>query len=249
MSKAKGRIRIPRDHPIEIEDDTSHLWAVSYADFLMVLLSFFVLFFSIDDQERESLVKHLSALKWDGKSSNNGSTPVPEEQKVSWQSLRSTLGEKNIKFVSQDKESLILKFPDNLYPPGAVALNKVNSDLLKDTLVKLEKYWPQIEITFIGHADSQRLSKKHSFIRNNHDLSALRASRALQLALDMGIPEEHLVSEGWGALRLNSRSLSLLIRPYDGQSRQPANFSRKKQRNSQWKRKRQYTSYKLNSLY
>lgn len=46
----------------EVQDDTAHLWAVSYADFLMVLLSFFILFFSVDKVTKQTIIQKISLI-------------------------------------------------------------------------------------------------------------------------------------------------------------------------------------------
>lgn len=54
--------RIERDaEEISVhEDENAHLWAVSYSDFLMALLAFFILFFSIDPVEKDKLILNLA---------------------------------------------------------------------------------------------------------------------------------------------------------------------------------------------
>lgn len=59
-SKKPRQARIPRQaNPLLGMEDTSHLWAVSYADFLMVLLSFFVIFFSVNKSAKNNLILNI----------------------------------------------------------------------------------------------------------------------------------------------------------------------------------------------
>ncbi len=61
MRPKRSLPRIDREETIEVhEDENAHLWAVSYADFLMALLSFFILFYSVDEQKRDSLILNIS---------------------------------------------------------------------------------------------------------------------------------------------------------------------------------------------
>src|SRR5687768_16341369 len=50
---------IPEIPKIE-EDAAQHLWAISYSDLLMVLLTFFIVYFQFD--EAENIPKHLAKL-------------------------------------------------------------------------------------------------------------------------------------------------------------------------------------------
>ena len=51
-------VRVERPNLPQVQDDSTHLWAVSYADFLMVLLCFFILFFSVDGPKGECYAVH-----------------------------------------------------------------------------------------------------------------------------------------------------------------------------------------------
>ena len=55
VNKNKRRIRIelPEEQEFHSEGES---WAVSYADFLMVLLSFFIIFFSYSREKTQSII-------------------------------------------------------------------------------------------------------------------------------------------------------------------------------------------------
>lgn len=228
MSSSDFRYRLPREEPTEIEDDTAHLWAISYADFLMVLLSFFILFFSISEDERDNLIKYLAKTPWpeaQPKISSMQMDSIIKEGMTNIQTVAQNLKDLNISVTKMDDNQLVLKFPDNIYSPGSTILLTDGQDILDDSLNRLKKYWHQLEFTFIGHVDSLPLTKStNDIIANNYDLSALRASRALQFALVKGIPSQNLISEGWGSKRYNSRSLSLKIKLAEYKARKPAKF-------------------------
>ncbi|RYZ61654.1 MAG: hypothetical protein EOP09_19695, partial [Proteobacteria bacterium] len=57
----KRYARVERDEVSGVhEDENQHLWAVSYSDFLMALLAFFILFFSTETPERQKLILELA---------------------------------------------------------------------------------------------------------------------------------------------------------------------------------------------
>ena len=63
MQPAKRKLlaRVERDDEVTFhEDENAHLWAVSYSDFLMALLAFFILFFSMDDTKKDQLILNLA---------------------------------------------------------------------------------------------------------------------------------------------------------------------------------------------
>lgn len=230
MNKKRPSFRIERVPEEHIEDDTTHLWAVSYADFLMVLLSFFILFFSVGEENRDHLVRQIAEMPWAGEKMRQQNAVVNEKKaerspasqtSVDIAKVKELLLDHQLNIDIDKNKTLTLRFPDNIYRPGQYSLNAKSKKYVRNTLNRIQKYWGQLEFTFIGHADNLPL-RKNGIIQSNHDLSALRATRALQEAISVGLPEENLISEGWGSLRLNARSLSILIRPLTKKFRQPA---------------------------
>lgn len=209
-----------------IEDETSHLWAVSYADFLMVLLSFFILFFSLGEEKKKSIIQTIATMGvengavsgfGDG-SGENGGLDGAADRKINNLPTLLSLKELLDKFqlqTTQTEESLILKFPQNIYQQGEVQLSAVYRSQLKSLLETLRPFVDQIEITFIGHTDSSPLKKnKSELIADNFDLSVLRATKALQLALRQNINPDRLAAKGSAYNQRNSRTLSIILRNY-----------------------------------
>lgn len=57
--KPRANYRIERSTTVEVSETDGHLWAVSYSDLLMVLLSFFILFFSLDEKKTNEVINGL----------------------------------------------------------------------------------------------------------------------------------------------------------------------------------------------
>ena len=82
--------RVERARAIHLEDETSHLWAVSYADFLMVLLSFFIIFFSLDKKTKDSVIDEIMLY-------SSGQEGVKGGVAAGWRSTRQARSEPFLK--------------------------------------------------------------------------------------------------------------------------------------------------------
>jgi flagellar motor protein MotB len=60
VNKEIRHLRLERKASTQLTADDGQTWAVSYADMLMVLMSFFVIFFSFEGKQKESLLSKLS---------------------------------------------------------------------------------------------------------------------------------------------------------------------------------------------
>lgn len=201
--------RIERDEVVEItEDENSHLWAVAYSDLLMVLLSFFILFFSIDNTQRDNLIIDLAR----GIASEAKGLPT-DPAAVSANALYMDLKKLDIHLV-QEKENLTINFRNELFKPGKYQIDKAHAVEITKALELLAQHKNKINIYFEGHADSTPiLHAKNNVVQDNFVLSSLRATQALQLARKMGFPEKQLFAQASSSNTRNSRSLSIRIEP------------------------------------
>ena len=207
-SHKRRRIRIepPEEQYFESEGES---WAVSYADFLMVLLSFFIIFFSYSKEKTQSIIDKIvidasgtgSQGSGDGSGSGSGSGSGAGEgtgggfafsgagfggpdkegkyDRKPAETLKRIISQGGFKIEEKEKQ-LVLHFPDKLFNPGGVDLPDSGRKLFFSVLTKLKPYLGELQITIIGHTDQSkivRLRSKH--LRNNFDLSVLRATRAL----------------------------------------------------------------------
>lgn len=226
--------RLEDAESFDVEDDSSHLWAVSYADFLMVLLSFFVIFFSLDKEEKEKvknqIVQNQTFLKLENDllkrskpvgSSDNQETTAENPNKRTLASVveRFNVEESEIEINKTDYPREIQIFlPDNIFDLNAVHINARGIKSLKKVLYTLEPYGKHLEITFIGHSDSSKVRpRKEKLISNNFALSSLRASQALVKALEFGFPASSLNVLGQADFERNSRTLSVLVKAKEEQ--------------------------------
>jgi flagellar motor protein MotB len=198
-------------------------WAVSYADFLMVLLSFFIIFFSMD---KKTLLHSISAdlhkfAAANGKGNNSGSAKGPyagsgqgtglgssisDDQGIIRKIASSIVGAKPILAKSPDK--VILDLPADIYAVGEYELDP---NLLNPIIEQLRPYAEHVNIIVVGHADSISFAeKKKNIMRDNMTLSSVRASFA-SIYLRAKLPQTVIWTQGMSENKRNTRSLSLVV--------------------------------------
>jgi flagellar motor protein MotB len=218
-------IRIERTLPnTHLEDETGHLWAVSYADFLMVLLSFFVIFFSVAPEEKSVILEILSRVT---KTHEGGAPGRDPSSTGSGGGAYAAAGgpaelasdiEKSIPDLKiqtdKNKKSIYVQFPDGIYRSGGTQLNAEGKKRLSDFLDLIAPYVSQVQVIFIGHTDSRGVRDIYGkYLSNNFDLSSLRASQALKMALEKGLDRDHLFTLGAADHTRSARTLSVLLKP------------------------------------
>jgi len=215
--KTKTRIqRLERTHAPIIHDETGHLWAVSYADFLMVLLSFFIIFFSTDKSRRSSLVERLKITatpesKTDSKSQlTSQARSLASTERADFSLIKAGLSSK-YSISSESGEKIIVALPDDIFDSKSIRLNVAGTNSVEALLKELVPYKDQLQFIFVGHTDDKKLFGSHSHLQDNYDLSVLRATSALRMALKDGYSPQYISAQGTADQIRNNRSLSVVI--------------------------------------
>lgn len=219
------RPRLPRidreDQPRVVEDDNANLWAVSYSDFLMTVLSFFILFYSVEDTKKKTFILNLAKefstsrqLSEQNGISNDGK---PQDSIARMPtSIAESLRNLNVK-IDHDNEVLIVNFVDNMFTPGGYKIAKANEAEIKDLLTRIKLYDGKVNLYFEGHADSNPfIIHRNSILTDNFVLSSLRAGSALAMAREIGFSEKNLFIQADSSNIRDSRSLSIRIEPKGG---------------------------------
>lgn len=213
MQAKKPRLpRIERYEEIKVhEDDNQHLWAVSYSDFLMVLLSFFVIFYSADSNQQETLMQKISAhFNLDPNSKTPELHGAAARLPANFQEVAALYNFQ----VSTQKENVYIHFPENFFAPGKHGIDSAQEVLVKKVLAPLKPYAAQLNFYFEGHTDKDPLKKSRTtIVKDNFILSSLRASAALDIARTTGFPEDHMFIQAASSNIRNSRSLTIRISP------------------------------------
>lgn len=192
-------------------------WAVSYSDFLMVLLSFFVIFFSINNhKDRRSMIfKIMSQVKGTSQEGGAGDAHVkPDGKEFTGEEAQTLAGlfKSLSPKVGENPASLTLIFPDNVFKPGEYKLTGSALSEYQQLIKKLMPYQEQIEVVVTGHSDSSgvRAESGRKF-EDNFELSSLRASSAIRHALEVGFVENHIRAQASSHNERNTRSISITI--------------------------------------
>lgn len=217
MQPSEKRLpRIERDEYIHVgEDENQHLWAVSYSDFLMVLLSFFILFFSAEAPQKKQLILELASQFSGTRSGSENATGPGQDADAGRMPASLFESLKNLKVaVDQEKEILIINFPNDLYGPGQHRISEEKITLIRNFLNIVKPYQNNINLYFEGHADASPLKvHKNDIVVDNFVLSSLRASSALGYARELGFSEKNMFIQAASSNLRNSRSLSIRIEP------------------------------------
>lgn len=223
MKKATNKLRFPPVRKVNhemAEDALQHLWAISYCDLLMVLLTFFVMYFQFSDislpKALEKAVKDLQQVEKYGETAKpqgvkGGASPkigqgIPESLITKLQGA-----ELGIDLVRTDNDVLV-NLPNDFYPSGQFKLNMRQKNELSKFLKILKPYSAELSLIFIGHTDTSPMVKKRGhIIDTNLALSTLRAVRAVEYALTEGFDPRWLATQGVGENDRNTRSLSIKL--------------------------------------
>lgn len=225
--------RIERIEDSEVNAEESHLWAISYSDLLMVLMSFFIIFFSTEETKRKTMLEEIAvALNPDAALNAKDGTVGGKEVRTG---MKNTDGENGLAAKGQSIQqvaaiittalknsevslseikdaSIHVQFERNTFHPRQYKLSQKLKNDIGLLMRTTQPFADRIRLTFIGHSDSSRLAKKQdTIITDNYVLSALRANEAMQYAAALGAPRESLYLQGSASNTLDSRTISVRI--------------------------------------
>ncbi len=210
LDKKPRLARVEREETVTIhEDENQHLWALSYADFLMALLAFFILFFSADDDKRDDLI-HNIAVHFDGQQTGDKGAQARSPSSIK-SGLFEQLKTERIEVI-EAKKNLEILLPDNFFLPGQYLLGEEQKATMERLFAILRPYSDSVDIYFEGHADFDPVTKSKSrILTDNYVLSSLRAATALQFARTKGFDEKRLFIAATGSHGRGTRSLSVRL--------------------------------------
>ncbi len=224
-------------------------WAVSYSDLLMVLMSFFIVFYSVNDSEeikKESFNNVLIKLKSLGEIQQlNKENSALSDSKVylnlkldindlpsktksrelaslkrnsmadslskSFKGVKDSEVAKDEQFANK-KVEVEIDLPHNIYKRGAYSVDsEVKKHLDKITHI-LKDDLKGLQIIIVGHTDKTKFKETQQVINNNLILSSLRAAKAVEYLISIGLPEEKVFVQGLNGQPRDSRSLSVRLR-------------------------------------
>lgn len=215
------------------EDSLQFLWALSYSDLLMVLMSFFVIYFNFSSStgelkasdpltqislafgSRKPTAITEGASGADGVGIGDGGIPDAAAPATSplIHTLAKALRSSGLKItVGSDARSLVLNYEDGFFDRGAYELSDMSLSRLRSSFEIIGQFKKSIKLTFIGHADQLPIrGASGKIINSNLRLSNLRAARAAEYAGAWGFDPAWVWAQGVGQFQRNTRSLSVRV--------------------------------------
>ena len=201
-------------------------WAISYADLLMVLMSFFVIFFSTTDSSQESILQKIKLTLNKG-TTRPGGIGIGDKAGAGTgqgtlykQSLNKELADKLEKgfsrfnfHVKNTPSAILLELPPSIYPPRGFTLTPEVKDMIDKLTTVLLPYKNQLQLQIIGHADSAALKRTNVYLQDNFILSTLRAGGVAKHFINEGFSSKQIRIGGAADNERNTRSVSIEINP------------------------------------
>ncbi|MCR8746268.1 flagellar motor protein MotB [Romboutsia lituseburensis] len=207
-----------KKHEEEEEHQNHERWLLSYADFITLLMIFFIIMYAmstLDQKKYEKLTTALNQAMGDGTAiadtgSNmggeigNGLSEDAKLKKVK-ENLDKYLKENNLSAsvsTTIEKRGLVVSFKDSLFFDSGkaevrpeqtdklITISKIiNQSIISDSYIRIE-----------GHTDS--VPMHNEIFKSNWDLSVMRASNVAQILINKaGVKPERLSATGYGEYR------------------------------------------------
>jgi len=194
------------------EDQGAPSWMVTYADMSTLLLTFFILYYSLasfnmkkfkeaiigNEQASIGLLELLDAVE--SKESIEVLTGMRTDdiladiKKVADQETMSSVME-----VSNDRSKIIVRVPgQTLFEPGKALLKLETSKAVLAEIIRIVAKYPRYKISIQGHTDDSPISTLQ--FPTNWELSSARATAVLRYFIDKNIDPKRLTATGYGEI-------------------------------------------------
>ena len=192
-----------------MEDHSSPMWMTTFADMAILLLTFFILYYSLssiannkfkeailgteaasigllelmDSVEKKETIEVLTGLKSDNILSD-----------IQHVADRESMNE--IMDISTDRTKIVIRIPGgSLFKPGNADLDLAKSKPVLDEIVRLLDTYPRYRISVQGHTDDSPISTDR--FPSNWELSSARATAVLRYFIDKNINPKRLTATGY----------------------------------------------------
>ncbi|MCP4217916.1 MAG: OmpA family protein [bacterium] len=222
------------DHRIESEltsevtsEADASAWIFTFADMMTLILTFFVLLYSMSKLEVKKFKAVMSAVQ----TSFGEYAPAIDELKVSedkkeqeaesekkgdkvdqailekkraekmLQDIQDFIAKKGLGkhiVASVENNNIILRLKDKtLFSSGSGDLNRKAQPILDDIITIVEKYY-DFRVRIAGHTDNIPIATVR--YPSNWELSAIRATKVLRYLIDGGVDTDRLTATGYGEI-------------------------------------------------
>lgn len=192
-----------------MEDRSSPLWMTTYADMAILLLTFFILYYSLssvannkfkeaimgtesasigllelmDSVEKKDTIEVLTGLKSDDILSD-----------IQHVADREAMNE--VMDISTDRTKIVIRIPGgSLFVPGSADLDIQKSKSVLGEIRRLLDKYPRYRISIQGHTDDNPISTDR--FPSNWELSSARATAVLRYFIDKNIDPKRLTATGY----------------------------------------------------
>ncbi len=181
------------------DDENEDAWLITYADMVTLLLSFFIIMFSMSSPDKTQFKKVAEALRKEG--FYTSVTPKEDAYENLKQQLEMSLGASGydqFMAVSETPKSVDVELSSSsFFMPGAAKFTRDALPMLKlmaGQILPLKDEDVAIEVE--GHTDDSIIASKQ--FPTNWELSAARASNVVRYLVAQGFPPEKLRAIGMG---------------------------------------------------
>lgn len=206
----KRQLRAHHSNSESLHEDTEGTWAVSYGDMVTLLLTFFIVFFSLDPNDEKvekrktlnlALVNELQRLPANIEKKSNSGDKLKLDTKI----VKQLNGK-----VHEYGDRLLVEFPEvSFFNSGDIVLTPQGAQSLRMFMKKYLPYAGQYKISIQAFTDSRKVQQKAGRrFKDNLELSALRAISAMRTLQKEGLPLAQMEVAGFGEMKTTSEHLA-----------------------------------------
>jgi chemotaxis protein MotB len=188
----------------EEEEESAPLWMITYADMVTLLLTFFILYYSIASMNMQKFKEAIIGEE----QASIGLLELLDSAEIK-ESIQNLTGLKSndilkdITAVAKETDldvdtsdaKVVVRVPGaNLFKPGQADLQLSARPVLDEVIRVVNKY-PEYKIHIQGHTDDETISTER--FPTNWELSAARATAVLRYFYDKGAKPERMTATGY----------------------------------------------------
>lgn len=207
----------------EEEVDTEGSWAISYGDMVTLLLTFFILFFSIEPQSKKTeggeqdkqnplSLALMGSLRKIATDSAGPETATTGKNRSSGLSVEKEFISKSKATVLKSGQKIIIDFPSlSFFKSGKIKLTKEGRKALVKFIEAYTPYMGQYNLVIQAFADTKKVKQNKGLkFSDNLELSALRGVATLRFLQESGIPLNNMKVAGYGENEITKSKLESL---------------------------------------
>lgn len=194
--------------------EVSEGWAVSYSDLLMVLMSFFIIYFNLNTEKENVKIEQLAFKLINNEILQKQNVTISTNRKIANNDLVEGLNPLFKEGKGEQKQvykEFLIDLPPNIYEVGKYDLSHSVTSKLEKVFDVIREHKKDVDVYFIGHTDVLKFKKNKDVINSNLVLSSMRAVKAVEYAIKKGFDENQVFVQGLKGQPRNTRSLSLRL--------------------------------------